>query len=209
VVLTNKFLTDKSTSLTKWKFKQTNLAIGSNQYLIVWCDEDTTQPGVHAGFKLSAGGEYIALTDSDGVSVLDSVSFGAQKANVSFGRYPNGSAVWGSMNPTPLAANSMITQAERTISLPDRFDVDVFPNPFNPATTIRYRLPAVSDVAVDIIDIMGRSVWSYSACYCRPGTHVLQWYGKSRGGLSVSSGIYLLRLITNNAVLTKKLLLLK
>ncbi len=209
VILTNKFLTDKSTSLAKWKFKQANLAIGSNQYLIVWCDEDTTQPGIHAGFKLSAGGEYIALTDSNGVSVLDSISFGAQKANVSFGRYPNGSSMWGSMNPTPLAANSMITLTEQTHSLPDRFDVDVFPNPFNPATTIQYRLPTVSDVAVDIVDIMGRSVWSYTAGGSQAGTHILQWTGKLRSGLSVSSGIYLLRLKANNAVLTKKLLLLK
>ena len=46
----------------------------------------------HANFKLSSGGSPIVLTNANGTSVIDSVTFGAQVRNVSQGRFPDGAA---------------------------------------------------------------------------------------------------------------------
>jgi hypothetical protein len=183
--------------------------IDPGQYLIVWCDEETAEPGVHAAIKLSAGGEYVAITDTDGVTVLDSITFGPQTANISFGRYPNGSDTWGFMHPTPLADNSVILGVPRGTVVPDRFEVSVFPNPFNPTTTIQYWLPNASNVEIEVCDIMGRTIWRAVAPAQQTGVHSLQWNGITVGGTTAGTGVYFLRVRTNTNVISKKLLLLK
>jgi len=76
-------------------------------YLLVWCDEDQEQGALHTNFKLSTGGEFIALTSEDGVTITDSITFGQQSADVSFGRMPDGSDQWMFLDePSPGTANS-------------------------------------------------------------------------------------------------------
>jgi len=57
----------------KWTFPDTTLAPGAR--LLVWCDEDVADAGLHAAFKLSASGEELVLSTPAG-HVLDSLSFG-------------------------------------------------------------------------------------------------------------------------------------
>ena len=73
---------------------------------MVWCDEDSGQIGYHTNFKLSATGEFIALVESDGVTIIDSISFGQQTTDISFGRLPDGASNWIFMNPTPGTTNN-------------------------------------------------------------------------------------------------------
>ena len=64
------FLTDKATQLDQWSFPATNLA--PNTYLIVFASgKDRRTPGapLHTGFKLSSGGEYLALIRPDGTNI--------------------------------------------------------------------------------------------------------------------------------------------
>ena len=82
------YLSDKRDKPDKWDFPNGTF-IPASGFLIVWADEDSSQGPLHANFKLSATGEFVML--SDGATVVhDSISFGAQQADVSFGRYPNG-----------------------------------------------------------------------------------------------------------------------
>ena len=75
-------------------------------FLLVWCDEDQEQGDLHTNFKLSAGGEFIALVASDGFTIIDSISFGIQIADISFGRVPDGNNSWVSFTtPTPNSSN--------------------------------------------------------------------------------------------------------
>ena len=72
----------------------------------LWADDDTDQGDAHAAFKLSADGETIALYNIDGATLIDSIEFGVQTTDVSYGRYPDGTENWISMTtPTPGAAN--------------------------------------------------------------------------------------------------------
>lgn len=101
-------LSDNLANPGKWTFPDT--AISPHSYIIVWADEDSGQPGLHASFKLSAGGEALVLSSPEFVAI-DSVTFGAQTSDISMGRCPNGSGNWTSMTPTAAAVNSC-TSAE-------------------------------------------------------------------------------------------------
>ncbi len=79
-------------------------------YLIIWADNDTLQDGAnHLSFKLSADGEQIGLFAPDGTTVIDTITYGQQVTDISYGRYPNGGNTWLYFNfPTPGTSNSMV-----------------------------------------------------------------------------------------------------
>jgi len=104
------YLTDDLSVAVKWQVPDNDPAVTTilaGGYLLIWTDNDTTDAGLHASFRLSAGGEEIGLFDSDGVTLIDSIVFGKQTADVSYGRYPDadeGLRFFGF--PSPEAENS-------------------------------------------------------------------------------------------------------
>jgi len=80
------YLTDNLSIPTKWRIPSATIPSGG--YLLIWADNDTTDSGLHANFKLSSAGEEIGLFDSDGVTLIDSIIFADQTTDISFGRYP-------------------------------------------------------------------------------------------------------------------------
>ena len=98
------FLTDNADNLTKWMISEGTI-ISSAGFLLVWCDEDQEQGVLHTNFKLSADGEFVALVSSNGFTIIDSLSFGPQTADVSYGRISDGSTSWGETTPTPNSSN--------------------------------------------------------------------------------------------------------
>jgi len=91
-------------------------------------------------------------------------------------------------------------------NLPSKPSIDkVFPNPFNPTTTIEFSLPQSGQISVDVIDITGRVVQKvlhdrmYAAGFHRftiDATHL-------------ASGVYLIRMQTASGIVTQKITLLK
>jgi hypothetical protein len=79
-----------------------------------------------------------------------------------------------------------------------------FPNPFNPTTTIRYQLSTDSQVELTIYDLAGREVATLIDDYQLTGYHSVNW-----NATFFPSGIYLYRLITDDFVETKKMVLMK
>lgn len=97
------FLTDNLNNPTKWAFPDTS--IPSKRFLITWADADTGQGKLHTNFKLSANGEQIAIFD--GNNFIDSLTFGQQKTDISYGRYPDTSSNWYFFaEPTPGTSNN-------------------------------------------------------------------------------------------------------
>ncbi|MBK6941518.1 MAG: CotH kinase family protein [Planctomycetes bacterium] len=90
--LSGKYMSDTLGNPTKWQFPS-GVQIAPGQTLLIWADEDMTEGPTHADFKLSAGGEEIGLWDTDGLTLLDSVTFGPQVANVSTGRLTDGGSL--------------------------------------------------------------------------------------------------------------------
>lgn len=83
------YLTDNLSAPTKWKIPD-DAAVAARNHIVIWADNDTGDAGLHANFKLDADGDQIALFDRDGVTLIDSIVFGAQTADVSYGCYPDG-----------------------------------------------------------------------------------------------------------------------
>jgi hypothetical protein len=87
------YLTDDVTEPRKWQIPTGDAVlttIPAKGFLLIWADGDTQDPGLHADFSLSASGEEVALFDTDGVTLIDHLTFGRQTLNVSYGRYPDG-----------------------------------------------------------------------------------------------------------------------
>jgi len=97
-------LSDKKTNPDKWKFPQGTFLPG-NGYLIIWADADTTQPGLHANFKLSSLGENILISEPDG-TLIDKVTYPPQTLELSYSRNPNGTGEFKWQNPTYNRSNS-------------------------------------------------------------------------------------------------------
>ncbi len=82
----------------------TNIIAGG--YLLVFCDSQTSAPGLHTGFDLSAtSGETLFLYNAQ-TNRVDAVTFGSQAGHLSVGRI---SGVWQLNQPTPRAPNQAAT----------------------------------------------------------------------------------------------------
>lgn len=113
VDLSGKWLSD-SLVVLKYQFPA-GTTIAPNGVLRVWCDEDGTQGPLHANFKLSAGGEVVALYDASGLAIHDSIAFGPQQADVSTGRIVDGGQPWVTLPaPTYQAPNLPSACGQRT-----------------------------------------------------------------------------------------------
>jgi len=105
VVLAGMYLTDDLSNPTKWLIPD-GLSIAPGGYLLFLADDDNQQGDTHTNFKLGASGEEIGLFDTDGTTQLDSIVFGQQFADISYGRYPDGTDNLGFfIPPTPGTAN--------------------------------------------------------------------------------------------------------
>ena len=82
----------------------------------------------------------------------------------------------------------------------------IYPNPFNPSTTIRFNIPVETQHAVSlrIYDITGRVVETLVNGKLMSGEHEVVWNASG-----FSSGIYFVRLQSNSFVETQKIVLVK
>jgi hypothetical protein len=90
-----------------------------------------------------------------------------------------------------------------------RVAVDAFPNPFNASVTVVVDLfePAPAEVAV--FDVAGRLVRTLWSGDLPAGPKPFVWEGRDNRGVSVSSGVYLVRLRASGSDSVKKLVLVK
>lgn len=142
------YLTDKADNPVKWPFPG-DAVLAGNSYLIVWLDEDQDQGAFHANFKLGAAGEFVMLSNGAG-AVLDSLSFGAQLPDISYGRYPNGTGGFALLTPSFNGSNSVLS-----VNTPEQVTLQVSPNPARESFVLRSDLPMGR---VAIFDQNGRLV---------------------------------------------------
>jgi flagellar hook assembly protein FlgD len=83
------------------------------------------------------------------------------------------------------------------------------PNPFNPATTIRFALPRDSDVNLRVFDLRGRLVRTLVDEVRPAGEHAVLWDGRTAGGGAAASGVYLYRLQAGNEVRQRRMTLVR
>lgn len=84
-----------------------------------------------------------------------------------------------------------------------------YPNPFNPATTIHFRLPQDLRVRLTIYNVLGQSVRALINKNYSAGEHTVQWDGKDDSDVTLSSGVYIYELRAGSFVQRKKMTLLR
>lgn len=105
------YITDDLAAPTKYQIPTTSpseTTVPAGGFLLLWADSEMGEGIRHVNIKLSASGEAIGLFTSAGESI-DSTTFGAQAADVSMARVPDGSANWVTdTTPTPAASNGSV-----------------------------------------------------------------------------------------------------
>lgn len=85
-----------------------------------------------------------------------------------------------------------------------------YPNPFNPNTTISYNLTESGNVKIEIYNSLGKKIRTLLNREESAGKDKqILWNGKDDYGKSVSSGVYLYKIETENQSVLKKILLVK
>ena len=87
--------------------------------------------------------------------------------------------------------------------------LSIYPNPFNPSTSISFELRESARVVVRIFDVSGRLVKTLADGTFASGPHALLWNGCNSNGSAVASGIYFIRLDSSAHTIIQKAILLR
>lgn len=110
-----------------------------------------------------------------------------------------------------MVAVDLRTDAVKATSTPSAFSLGAnSPNPFNPATTISYEVPAQAHITLTVYNLLGQEVVRLVNTDQAPGRYSVVWNGTNAAGSIVASGVYLYRLTGSTGYSeTKRMLLLK
>ena len=205
--LSGHYLTDKTDNLTKWQFPDSGMTLNPGEHLLVWCDEDQEQGELHTNFKLSSGGEFLAIVAPDAHTIIDSLTFPAQSDDVSYGRIGSVPDTWAYMEPTPGSANQAL-EIDPSPVVSGKFHLQkVFPNPFNPRLHINIRVAEPERlITVSLVSLLGQTVAVKHYESLPMGTSKLTVVPEKP---AMSSGVYFLVVTDGDAVKKRKVLYLK
>jgi hypothetical protein len=189
IALSGLFLSDDLSDLNKWALP--DMFIDPDDYLIVWADSETSQSGVHSNFKLNATGEQLFLSDA-GSTILDSLTFPQQLADVSYARQPNGTGSFTFSSATFNSSNDSATIVPKTANLV----LGVHPNPVNETLFITIESQAKS--MLSFYDALGRLL--YSELFT---AGIIQTTISTKG---LKPGVYFSVLRSNDSLITKKVI---
>ncbi len=86
----------------------------------------------------------------------------------------------------------------------------IYPNPFNPRTTIEYSIYEDGDVMISVYNIKGQLIRTFNEGFKEANKiEEVVWDGKDSNSGNVSSGVYFIRIESGNTVETRKAVLLK
>ncbi|MFN4122781.1 MAG: T9SS type A sorting domain-containing protein [Flavobacteriales bacterium] len=159
--LSNLYISDVSSNPTKFRFPVVGsnvLDINAAGFRLIWADATTSQGPIHTNFTLNPNGGFLSLYAEDGVTLIDSISYPAIAAGLSFGRSTEGSAQWQIFNsPTPGAAN--VDTVPTKVGTLSKASIEIFPNPATDQLFIRFdREQDLNGALVSVIDLNGRAV---------------------------------------------------
>jgi tetratricopeptide (TPR) repeat protein len=116
-------------------------------------------------------------------------------------QYPN--SIWSIAASDNLRKDVKVQKSEE-VRIEKEFSLNNYPNPFNPVTTIKYKIPEDGLVTLKIFDILGREIKTLVSEYKSGGEYSVDF---NASGLV--SGVYISQLRMNDFVQSKKMILLK
>lgn len=149
------YISDDPGSLTEWQLPTGDPAtlIPAGGFIVLWADKETSQGALHCDIKLSGSGESVLLTDTNGTTVIDSITFGAQASDVSYGRTTDGASTWMTFTPPTPGATNASTAGYQDLNLTS---FKVYPNPSTGAVNLSFDQGFIGTVRV--YDLLGKVI---------------------------------------------------
>jgi len=89
--------------------------------------------------------------------------------------------------------------------IPDNYRIaSIYPNPFNPVTSITYGLPENTEIQITVFDMSGTQIATLINSFQIAGYHTISWNASS-----YPSGVYLIRMDSGEFTQTQKVVLVK
>ena len=181
-------------------------------------DEDgAAMAGVVVSFAVTAGGGTLsaATTTTD--------ANGRAASRLTLGSQPGTNTVLATVEGLESVTFTATGQEDPLVSILDAFLgggkrvalpdspqlLQNAPNPFNSQTVLSYFLPAPGPARLAVFALTGQRVAVLHQGPQQAGYHRLHWNGRDDAGRPLASGLYLYRLLTEETVLTRKLILLR
>jgi hypothetical protein len=181
----------------------------SGKFDLEW-DSNQLPKGVEITLENVSTGEVIDLRESTMVELTQSQANKVSAlANSIKGEEASEKGSTANTEPVyilTIQQNSVETGLQENLGIPTQVELNQnYPNPFNPTSIIRYGVPEISNVRLEVFDVLGRKVMTLVNNETKqPGRYNIQF---DAGRLA--SGIYIYRLAVGNKVLTKQMTLIK
>jgi hypothetical protein len=202
VSLAGMYLSDNPNNPSKWTFPS-GTSIAANGYLMVWAYDTTVSGSLFANWSLSKDGEHVRLSNGD-LSVVDSVTFGAQAKNRTMARVPNGSGAFAtSCPPTPAANNgNCVTGILAGGAARDRLGLTLGRG--GAGFSARFILATAGHARLSVLDARGREVAVLLDGRLAAGPHAA-----TLDAARLPAGPYIFRLEAGGRMMTQSAVLLK
>lgn len=107
------------------------------------------------------------------------------------------------------AAKAGATTSNEVAAAEDFDGVQVYPNPFNPQTSFRFKVKETAPVKLQIFNLNGQLVRTLIDAEMPPGVQQKRWNGRSQNGAPAASGVYWYRLQIGEKLLHGRIQLVK
>ncbi len=174
-----------------------SVTVESGGFILFYANKGQESSVLNLGFKLSGGGEQVGLWSPEQV-FIDSITYGPQIADTSYGRYTDGTNNWFMMpDYSPGESNrnpSSIVEIENNVTI-----LQNYPNPFSTKTNIEFTLENSDHIIVNIYDIRGSLVSVIANDKYSVGTHTIVWDAST-----LQAGYYFYTFQTSKGIVANK-----
>lgn len=174
-----------------------SVTVEAGDFILFYANKGQETSVLNLDFKLSGDGESIGLWSVDQM-VIDTLTYGPQITDTSYGRYADGTDNWFMMpDYSPGESNrnpSSISEIDNDASISQNF-----PNPFSTTTNIQFTLENSDNILVKIFDVRGSLITVLADGNYQAGMHTITWHASD-----IPAGYYFYTLQTSKGNITKK-----
>lgn len=192
--LADVFFSDDATNLYKWQFPDTTLA--SDQFLVLYSSDIIANSKVSLNFIIDPYGGNLFLSNKNH-QIIDSISYSPVVSKNSVGRYPNGFGTWFYMPQTFNNYNAVGEPVSRQFK--------IYPNPTSGKAWAQIENNNES-FEIKILNAEGQIILDF-----------MPWYNANSLSETLAEidlndapdGLYIIKVITSNEIMQKKLIKIK
>jgi hypothetical protein len=103
-----------------------------------------------------------------------------------------------------------VSETDQVVVRTERSELmNIYPNPFNPESTIMFSIQNVGNVIINVYNLRGQRVKALVNGYKQDGEHSIVWNGRDDNGRELGSGIYFIRMVAGEDVSVRRVVLLR